>query len=61
MFEKFRYPDDQSKWKFLRREIFEIFSSQNQDSNRGQKSFLNSILDEIKNELKEDAENHVLH
>jgi hypothetical protein len=28
--------------------------------NRGQKSFLNSILDDIKTELKEDAENHVL-
>lgn len=56
MFEKFKFPDDTTKWRFLRREIFEIFSAQSTQANKGQKSFLTSILDEIKIELKEDAE-----
>lgn len=59
MFEKFKYPDDTTKWRFLRREIFEIFSAQSTQANRGQKSFLSSILEEIKLELKEDAESFV--
>jgi hypothetical protein len=59
MFEKFKFPEDTTKWRFLRREIFEIFSAQNTQTNKGQKSFLTSILDEIKIELKEDAERHV--
>lgn len=60
MLEKFKYPNDETKWRFLRREIFEIISSKSQDSLRGQKSFLVSILDEIKQELKEDAEKQIL-
>tara|TARA_B110000285_G_scaffold231264_1_gene299584 strand:- start:733 stop:927 length:195 start_codon:yes stop_codon:yes gene_type:complete len=59
MFEKFKYPEDTTKWRFLRREIFEIFSAQSTQANKGQKSFLMSILEEIKLELKEDAENSV--
>ena len=59
MFEKFKYPEDTTKWRFLRREIFEIFSAQSTQANKGQKSFLMSILEEIKLELKEDAENFV--
>jgi hypothetical protein len=59
MFEKFKFPEDTTKWRFLRREIFEIFSAQSTQTNKGQKSFLMSILDEIKIELKEDAESHV--
>ena len=60
MFDMFKYPDDSSKWRFLRREIFEIFSLQNTQTNKGQKSFLSNIIEEIKIELKEDAENEVL-
>lgn len=59
MLEMFKIPDDNSKWKFVRREIFEIFTTQNQDS-RGSKSFLVGIMDEVKNELKEDSEKFVL-
>ena len=43
MFEKFKYPEDTTKWRFLRREIFEIFSAQSTQANKGQKSFLMSI------------------
>jgi transcription elongation factor SPT6 len=59
MLEKYRFPDDTTKWRFLRREIFEIISS-TVTNNRGQKSFLLSIVDEIKQELTEDAEKFVL-
>lgn len=59
MFEMYRVNDDQSKYRFLRREIFEIIS-QTQANSRGQKSFLMSIMDEIRVELKEDAEKYVL-
>lgn len=60
MFDMFKYPEDSSKWRFLRREIFEIFSLQNTQTNKGQKSFLSNIIEEIKIELKEDAENEVI-
>lgn len=59
MLDKFKSPDDTSKWKFVRREIFEIFTAQSSE-NRNSKSFLVSIMDEIKNELREDSENFVL-
>ena len=55
----FKYPDDNTKWKFVRREIFEIFT-QSQENNRGSKSFLVWIMDEIKNEIKEDNEKFVI-
>jgi len=58
MFNNFKFPDDLSKWRFVRREIFEFISSTAQD--RNQKSFLVSILEEVRNELKEDAEKFVL-
>jgi len=41
MFNNYKFPDDQSKWRFLRLEIFEIISSNSKD--RTQKSFLQSI------------------
>lgn len=55
----FKYPDDNTKWKFVRREIFEIFT-QISENNRGSKSFLVLIMDEIKNEIKEDSERFVI-
>ena len=63
MLEMFKYPDDTTKWKFVRKEIFEIFTNNGVSGNmeRGKnKCFLASIMAEIKNELKEDSENHVL-
>lgn len=60
MFDYFKFPEDATKWRFLRREIFEIFSAQNTQANKGSKSFLMSIVDEVKNELKEDAEKYVI-
>jgi hypothetical protein len=60
MFDYFRFPEDSTKWRFLRREIFEIFSAQNTQANKGSKSFLMSIVDEVKTELKEDAEKYVI-
>lgn len=71
----FRIQDDNSKWKFVRREIFEIFTAcgtQNQDKNRKNsksflvtnkqinKSLLVGIMDEIKTELREDSEKFVI-
>jgi len=43
----------------LRREIFEIIANQS-ETQKGHKSFLVSILEEVKLELKEDAEKVVL-
>ena len=63
MLEMFKFPDDSTKWKFVRKEIFEIFTNNGSSGNmaRGNnKCFLSSILDEIKAELKEDSENNVL-
>jgi predicted house-cleaning noncanonical NTP pyrophosphatase (MazG superfamily) len=63
MLEMFKFPDDSTKWKFVRKEIFEIFTNNGSSGNlaRGSnKCFLSSILDEIKAELKEDSENNVL-
>lgn len=60
MFDYFRFPEDTTKWRFLRREIFEIFSAQNTEANKGSKSFLVSIIEEVKNELKENAEKFVI-
>jgi len=60
MLEMFKISDDNSKWKFVRREIFEIFTAQSQDNSRNSKSFLVGIMDEVKNELKEDSEKFVL-
>lgn len=60
MFDKYKVNEDATKWRFLRREIFEIISSTSTE-NKNQKSFLINILDEIKSELKEDAEKFVLH
>ena len=60
MFDYFRFPEDTTKWRFLRREIFEIFCAQNTEANKGSKSFLVSIIEEVKNELKENAEKFVI-
>ena len=43
----------------MRREIFEIIANQS-ETQKGHKSFLVSILEEVKLELKEDAEKVVL-
>ena len=56
MLDKFKFEDDNTKWRFLRREIFEIISNRAPNS----KSLFVSIMDEIKSELKEDAEKFVL-
>lgn len=59
----FKYPDDTTKWKFVRKEIFEIFTNNGSSGNldrQKNKCFLSSIMNEIKNELKEDSENFVL-
>ena len=63
MLEMFKYPDDTTKWKFVRKEIFEIFTNNGSSGNldrQKNKCFLSSIMNEIKNELKEDSENFVL-
>lgn len=59
MLEKYVIPGDTSKWRFVRREVFNIIS-QTVVKSRGQKSFIVSIMDEVKNELKEDAEKFIL-
>ena len=61
MLEKFKFEDDSTKWRFLRREIFEIISNRSVDpSGKATKSLYVSILNEIQAELKDDAEKFVL-
>lgn len=59
MLEMFTIPGDTSKWRYVRREVFSIIS-QTAVKTRGQKSLIVSIMDEVKDELKEDAEKHIL-
>ena len=64
MYEKYKFPEDtSSQWNLVRREVFQIFNApntNNPDKQKGVKNFLTSIMDEIKEELREDAETHVI-
>ena len=55
----FSIQNDDSKWKNLRMEVFQHLSQTSHDG-KGKKSFYEVILDEVKNELKEDSEKCVL-
>ena len=63
MLEMFQFPEDITKWQIVRREIIDLFTKVEPTTvglKGTKKCFLQSIIDEIKNELKEDCENHVL-
>jgi hypothetical protein len=59
MLDKFQPPDEQSKWGIPRREVIGMLSG-SEKGPPGQ-SFLQSIIDEVVEELKEDAENFVVY
>ena len=57
MWEKYRLHDDTSKWKYPRREIFEIIINRKSKDSNG---LYSSIMEEVKAELKEDAQKFIL-
>ena len=61
VFEMFQPPNDTSQWQIPRREVFGILSGSfsSQRASKGV-SFLQSIINEIKIELREDAESYVI-
>jgi hypothetical protein len=59
VFEKYWPQDDQSKWSIPTREVFGMLSGSIQGGPPGM-SFLQSIIDEVVSELKDDAENFVI-
>jgi hypothetical protein len=48
MWEKYRLQDDNSKWRYPRREIFELLINR-----KSKESLYSSIVEEVKAELKE--------
>ena len=60
IFEKFTPSNDTSKWFIPRREVFGILSGDFHMATGVKENFSQSIIGEIKLELKEDAENFVI-
>lgn len=53
--------EHEQRWQNARNEIQRIFCYHpNPISKKSQKTFVQTIIDEVKNELKEDAENYVI-